>query len=52
MLNFEGNYIRQQLGNIEKKWSLAELLTCNEPLAGEPLATRIEAMQQVVYMAE
>jgi hypothetical protein len=52
MLEYKGTYIHQQLGSVEKDWTVADLLTCYEPLAGEPLAVRNYAMQQVVYMAE
>ncbi len=52
MLEFKGTYIHQTLGSLEKDWSIPELFTCYEPLVGEPLAVRLYAMQQMVYVAE
>lgn len=52
MLIFKENYILQQLDDREKNWSVAELLECYEPLAGEPLAVRMQAMQQAAFWGE
>ncbi len=52
MLHFKTNTIHQQLDHFEKEWTPAELLTCYEPLMGEPLAVRVAAMQQAIFMVE
>ncbi len=52
MLNFKENYIEQLLNGNEKNWSVSELLTCYEPMSGEPLAVRMLAMQQVMNLAK
>ncbi len=52
MIQFNENGIYQELGSIKKNWTIAELLETYEPLAGEPLAVRIEAMKSIIPMAE
>ena len=53
MLIFREYHVLQKLKGVERAWPVAELLTCFEPLTGEPLAVRMEAMQQeVLDMAE
>ncbi len=51
MIQFTENGIRQELGTT-KKWSVAELLEAYEPLSGEPLAVRNEAMKALIPLAE
>ncbi|MBI1226528.1 MAG: hypothetical protein GC192_14940 [Bacteroidetes bacterium] len=52
MLLFKTNTIHQKLDYQEKEWTLEELFTSYEPLSSEPLAVRVGAMQQAVFMAE
>lgn len=51
MLQFTANTIIQQTDGREKIWTIPELLEQPEPLDGEPLTVRNEAMRQVVDMA-
>lgn len=52
MIQFTENGIYQELGIHKKNWTIAELLETYEPLSGEPLAVRIEAMKNIIPMAE
>lgn len=51
MLTFQSDCIFQKTGNLEKIWTIAQLLESPNPLDGEPLAERNAAMKQVVDMA-
>ena len=51
MLTFKSGSILQQIASTEKNWTVQELLESPDPLAGEPLADRNEAMRQVIDMA-
>lgn len=52
MLHFEGHTILQTIAQTERVWTIEELLTCYEPLAGESLSDRTAAVEQVLYLAE
>ncbi len=52
MIKLTQNGLLQTLPGFEKKWTLAELLETCDPLAGEPLAARNEAMQKILPVAE
>ncbi|MBK8703228.1 MAG: hypothetical protein IPN33_06150 [Saprospiraceae bacterium] len=51
MLTFQENSILQITTWAEKTWTIPELLEAADPLAGEPLAARNEALQKVVSLA-
>ncbi|MEZ4934453.1 MAG: hypothetical protein R2788_20290 [Saprospiraceae bacterium] len=52
MLTFLENTILQQIDGFERNWTVPELLETYNPLAGEPLAVRNEAMKRLLPMAE
>ncbi len=52
MLQFNDNSILQTGEGFEKNWSIPELLESYDPLPGEPLADRNNAMVQMRYAAE
>ncbi|MCB9340634.1 MAG: hypothetical protein H6577_21130 [Lewinellaceae bacterium] len=52
MIIFQQNTILQNLHGRDRIWTVPELLECYEPLDGEPLAVRLQAMQQAVFWGE
>ncbi|MBL7794676.1 MAG: hypothetical protein JNK77_20240 [Saprospiraceae bacterium] len=51
MLIFQENTILQKTTWTEKTWTIPELLEDVDPLAGEPLTARNEALQKIVSLA-
>lgn len=51
MLQFNGNNIQQSTEGFEKNWSIPALFETYEPLPGEALSTRNDAMRHSVEMA-
>lgn len=52
MLTFQDDIIHQQLEGFEKSWTIFELLETYNPLPGEPLSDRNDAMRQILNAAE
>lgn len=51
MLQFNGNTIQQHTPGFEKNWSIPALFETYDPLPGEALSTRNDAMRRGVEMA-
>ena len=52
MLIYQENSILQQIEGFEKEWTVPDLLQTYNPLPGEPLPHRNEAMKHILPMAE
>jgi hypothetical protein len=52
MLQFQGNTIVQNLHDTERIWTVEEVFNSFEPLSGESLAVRTQAIGQAIYLAE